>query len=289
MESLGNDLRHLSEESLRGMIDPRNLPRHVAMIMDGNGRWAAEKNLPRIEGHRRGIQSVREIITLSREIGIEILTLFAFSNENWQRPASEISQLMMFLEKYLKRELKTMMENRIRFRTIGQIDRLPASVIRRIRLVEEETEQNEAMTLVLALSYGGRAEVVDAVKRILEAFQQEKISIKDLDEERFSRYLYTDGIPDPDLMIRSSGEIRISNFLLWQIAYTELYFTKTYWPDFRRKDFLLALLDYQGRERRFGLVAEQVPLSAAGPKKRRFGFLGKRVSKDPCPGEGRES
>ncbi len=289
MESLGNDLRHLSEESLRGMIDPRNLPRHVAMIMDGNGRWAAEKNLPRIEGHRRGIQSVREIITLSREIGIEILTLFAFSNENWQRPASEISQLMMFLEKYLKRELKTMMENRIRFRTIGQIDRLPASVIRRIRLVEEETERNEAMTLVLALSYGGRAEVVDAVKRILEAFQQEKISIKDLDEERFSRYLYTDGIPDPDLMIRSSGEIRISNFLLWQIAYTELYFTKTYWPDFRRKDFLLALLDYQGRERRFGLVAGQVPLSAAGPKKRRFGFLGKRVSKDPCPGEGRES
>jgi len=258
MVSRTTDLENLDEEAVRAMLDPQNLPRHVAIIMDGNGRWAARKNLPRIAGHRSGIQSVREIVTFSRELGIETLTLFAFSNENWHRPSTEISQLMMLLERYLKQELKTMMKNEIRFRTIGQIERLPSSVVRMIRSVEEKTRQNQRMTLILALSYGGRAEVVDAVRRIMEEFQQEKISIKDLDEELFSHYLYTQEIPDPDLMIRTSGEVRISNFLLWQLAYTELYFTKTFWPDFRRKDFLLALLDYQGRERRFGLVREQV-------------------------------
>ncbi len=288
MVSRTRDLENLGEEALCAMLDPQNLPKHVAMIMDGNGRWAAQKNLPRIAGHRRGIQSVREIVTFSRELGIEALTLFAFSNENWHRPTTEISQLMMFLERYLKQELKTMMENEICFRTIGQIERLPASVVRMIRSVEEKTERNKKMTLILALSYGGRAEVVDAVRRIMEAFQEEKISIKDLDEELFSRYLYTQEIPDPDLMIRTSGEVRISNFLLWQLAYTELYFTKTFWPDFRRKDFLLALLDYQGRERRFGLVREQVSNSSSTRKERSPGSSGKRFLEDLKGGEERE-
>lgn len=282
------DSGQLSEEALSAMLDPQNIPKHVAIIMDGNGRWASCKNLPRIAGHRRGIQSVREIVTFSRKLGIETLTLFAFSNENWNRPAPEISQLMMLLERYLKQELKTMMENQIRFRTIGQIERLPSSVIRMIRSVEEKTEKNRKMTLILALSYGGRAEVVDAVRRIMEEFQEEKISIKDLDETLFSRYLYTQEIPDPDLMIRTSGEVRISNFLLWQLAYTELYFTKTFWPDFRRKDFLLALLDYQGRERRFGLVTEQVSNPSATRKGSSPGSSKNRLSEGLQGGEERE-
>lgn len=282
------DSEKLSEEALFAMLDPQNLPKHVAIIMDGNGRWAAQKNLPRIAGHRRGIQSVREIVTFSRKLGIEALTLFAFSNENWNRPAPEISQLMMLLERYLMQELKTMMENEIRFRTIGQIERLPSSVLRMIRSVEEKTEKNKRMTLILALSYGGRAEMVDAVRRMMEEFQEEKISIKDLDETLFSRYLYTQEIPDPDLMIRTSGEIRISNFLLWQLAYTELYFTKTFWPDFRRKDFLLALLDYQGRERRFGLVTEQVSHSGVPRKEGSPGTSVKRLLEDLQGGEERE-
>lgn len=256
MSSSMEKMENLDEKSLRALLDPQNLPRHIAVIMDGNGRWAARQHLPRIAGHREGIQSVREIITLSRELEIETLTLYAFSNENWNRPATEISQLMMLLERYLKKESKTMMDNEIRFRAIGQLERLPGSVLRSIQSVEEKTEKNKKMTLILALSYGGRTEVVDAIKKVVEAIQQEKISIKELDENRFSHYLYTTGIPDPDLMIRTSGEVRISNFFLWQLAYTELYFTKTLWPDFRRKDFLLALVDYQSRERRFGLVSD---------------------------------
>lgn len=251
------DLENSGEETLLSLLDRGNLPKHVAIIMDGNGRWAAQKHLPRIAGHRKGIQSVREIITFSRELGIETLTLYAFSSENWHRPAAEITQLMMLLERYLKKELKTMVANEIRFRAIGQIERLPASVIRSIRSVEEKTEKNKKMTLVLALSYGGQTEIVDGIKQVVEDLQREKISIKDLDEALFSTYLYTREIPDPDLMIRTSGEVRISNFFLWQLAYTELYFTKTLWPDFKRKDFLLALLDYQSRERRFGLVSER--------------------------------
>lgn len=255
------------ERTLLSLIDRKNLPKHVTIIMDGNGRWAAKRNLPRIEGHRRGIQSVREIITLARELEIEILTLYAFSNENWHRPATEISQLMLLLEKYLKKELDTMMAHEIRFRTVGQIERLPESVVRWIRSVEKRTEGNKKMTLVLALSYGGRTEIIDAVKKAVEDVRKERISVKDLDENLFSSYLYTKEIPDPDLMIRTSGEIRVSNFFLWQLAYTELYFTKTFWPDFKQKDFLLALLDYQSRERRFGLISERIPSTRGG----RFG------------------
>ncbi|MFQ5598104.1 MAG: isoprenyl transferase [Nitrospiria bacterium] len=244
------------ETVLLNQLDAKNLPKHVAIIMDGNGRWAAQRRLSRIYGHRQGIRSVREIITLARKIGIETLTLYAFSNENWNRPVKEINQLMILLEQYLNKELKTMMENGIRFQAIGQIDRLQSSVAKLIHSVEKKTKKNTEMTLVLALSYGGRTEIVDAAKRAFEEIRQEKLSLKDLDEDRFSTYLYSSDIPDPDLMIRTSGEVRISNFFLWQVAYTELYFTKTLWPDFRKKDFLLALLDYQGRERRFGLISE---------------------------------
>ncbi len=245
----------LSEKELLHAIDKANLPKHVAIIMDGNGRWAAQRHLPRISGHQRGIRSVREIITFAREIGIETLTLYAFSNENWNRPAKEITQLMILLERYLLKELSTLMKNGIRFRAIGQIDRLQTSVSKLIRSVEEETQENDQMTLVLALSYGGRTEIIDAVKQVCESVQKEKLALKDLDEECFASFLYSKDIPDPDLMIRTSGEVRISNFFLWQVAYTELYFTKTLWPDFRKKDFLQALLDYQGRERRFGHVS----------------------------------
>lgn len=236
-------------------LDRKNLPLHVAIIMDGNGRWAAQRHLPRIAGHRKGIQSVREIITFAREIGIKALTLYAFSNENWNRPAKEITQLMILLEQYLNKELETMMKNGIRFRAVGQIDRLQDSVSQLIHAVEEKTKDNSDMVLVLALSYGGRTEIVDAIKKVYQDLKAENLSLKDLDENRFSNYLYTKDIPDPDLMIRTSGEIRVSNFLLWQVAYTELYFTKTLWPDFRKKDFLMALHDYQGRERRFGGVS----------------------------------
>ncbi|MBI3805832.1 MAG: isoprenyl transferase [Nitrospirae bacterium] len=288
MVSRTKDLEQLGEKSLQALVDHQNLPEHVAIIMDGNGRWAAERYLPRIAGHRRGIQSVREIVTFSREIGIKVLTLFAFSNENWNRPSTEISQLMMLLERYLKQELKTMTENQIRFRAVGQIERLPGSVLRMIRSVEEKTAKHEKMTLILALSYGGRSEIVDAVRRVVEDVQQEKLSMKDLDEQTFSHYLHTQEVPDPDLMIRTSGEVRISNFLLWQLAYTELYFTQTYWPDFRRKDFLLALLDYQARERRFGLVKEQVANPNGAGKGGAPGFSGKSLSGEPTAGEERD-
>lgn len=242
------------EAALLSKLDQDKLPKHVAIIMDGNGRWAAQRHLPRISGHQRGIRSVREIITFAREIGVKHLCLYAFSNENWNRPLKEVTRLMILLERYLIKELETMMSNGIRFLAIGQIDRLQNSVSDLIKTVEEKTRHNTQMTLVLALSYGGRTEIVDAVKKIAVAIQKDQISVKDLDEALFSRYLYTQDLPDPDLMIRTSGEIRISNFFLWQVAYTELYFTKTLWPDFRKRDFLLALLDYQGRERRFGSV-----------------------------------
>jgi undecaprenyl diphosphate synthase len=225
--------------------------------MDGNGRWAEQRLLPRIAGHRAGIRSVKETVTFCREIGISALTIYAFSVENWKRPQAEIDELMTLLEEYLRRELMTLMENRIRFRTIGRIERLPASVTRWIEKVERETRDNDRMVLTIALSYGGRSEILDAVRRLLADVEAGKILAEDLDEKLFGNYLYTRDLPDPDLMIRTSGEARISNFLLWQSAYTELYFTPTLWPDFRKKDLLLALLDYQRRERRFGLVPER--------------------------------
>lgn len=252
------NLDHLSDEELLELMDRDHLPGHIAIIMDGNGRWARMRGLPRIAGHREGIKSVREIVTFCREIGIEVLTIYAFSAENWKRPELEVKALMMFLEEYLQRELKTLMDNNIRFMTIGQTDKLPGSVKKWIEKVEKKTEHNTSMILNIALSYGGRTEIVDAILRIMNDITNGAIKPENIDSKLFSNYLYTKDLPDPDLMIRTSGETRISNFLLWQIAYAELYFTRTLWPDFRRHDLLLAILDYQHRERRFGMIEEQI-------------------------------
>jgi undecaprenyl diphosphate synthase len=248
-----------SEEQLLELIDKDRLPKHVAIIMDGNGRWAEVRGLPRIAGHKEGIQSVQEVVETSMEVGIQALTIYAFSLENWQRPAEEIGELMSLLKFYLKKELPTLMKHGIRFRTIGRRHLLPESVRAQIADTEAATRENHRMTLVIALSYGGRSEIVDAVRKIIGEHDRTGLPAESIDDKTFSGFLDTAGLADPDLMIRTSGESRISNFLLWQLAYTELYFTKTLWPDFRRRDFLQALLDYQRRERRFGLVLEPSP------------------------------
>jgi len=250
----GKEFEGLDEERLIQMIDRAHLPKHLAIIMDGNGRWAAHRRLPRIAGHREGISAVRDIVSAASELGVPFLTLYAFSNENWARPMGEVSQLMRLLGVYLKRELNNLMANQVRLLAIGQIERLPAPIVNLLKSVEEQTKKNKGMTLLLALSYSGRADLIDAVRRLAGDLQKKTVSLDALSEELFSSYLDTKAVPDPDLMIRTSGEIRISNFFLWQLAYTELYFTPTLWPDFRRKELLMALLDYQSRERRFGQV-----------------------------------
>jgi len=237
------------EESLAKKIDFSRLPGHVAVIMDGNGRWAKERNLPRIEGHRAGSQSVREVVETSARLGLRVLTLYAFSRENWKRPKREVNALMRLLEDYLKREDKVLVENGFRLIVVGQKQGLPDTVRRQLDRVEALTRTNSRMTIGLALNYGGRAEIVDAARAIL---REGAIDPDRLDEDGFARYLYTAGLPDPDLLIRTSGEHRISNFLLWQIAYAEIWITPAYWPDFRKKHLLQAVLDYQKRERRFG-------------------------------------
>jgi len=237
------------EEDLVLRIDFDRLPRHVAVIMDGNGRWAKKRNLPRVEGHRAGSRSVREVVETSARLGIQYLTLYAFSKENWRRPRAEVRTLWKLLEDFLKREDKTLVKNRIRLRVIGQIEALPASAQRELDRVMELTKDNDRLTVIGALNYGGRAEIVEAVKKLVS---QNDLDIADLDEDMFSNYLDTAGIPDPDLLIRTSGELRISNFLLWQIAYAEIWITPLFWPDFKRKDLLQAIVDYQMRERRFG-------------------------------------
>lgn len=237
------------EEALVLQLDLSKMPRHVAVIMDGNGRWAQEKNLPRMEGHRAGTKSVQEVVEACARLGIKYLTLFAFSKENWKRPRREVATLWRLLEDYLKKEDKVLVKNKFRLIVIGQREDIPPSVKKELDRVEKLTERFHTMTIVLALNYGGRAEIVDGIKKIL---REKDISAEELDEDIFSRYLYTSGIPDPDLLIRTSGELRVSNFLLWQIAYSEIWITKEYWPDFRRKHFLQALVAYQKRERRFG-------------------------------------
>ncbi len=239
-------------------LNPDKLPQHVAIIMDGNGRWAKKRNLNRIAGHQKGIESVRDVVRTSRELGIKWLTLYAFSEENWRRPKYEIDTLMDLLNRYLKGELKEMLDNGIRLACIGQTEKLPQEVQRTLWQTIEKTAHNKDMTLILALSYGGRQEIVQAVKHMLEDIEKGKLTAKQITEERLSKYLYTGGIPYPDLLIRTSGEYRISNFLLWQMAYTELFITPTLWPDFRRERYLEALLDYQKRERRFGYTGEQI-------------------------------
>jgi undecaprenyl diphosphate synthase len=239
------------EESLVREIDVTRLPRHVAVIMDGNGRWAAQRGLSRIEGHRAGSDSVREIVEASARVGIRILTLFAFSKENWKRPKQEVSRLWSLLRDYIKKDGRVLLENNLRLVMIGQRNGIPRLVMREIERMERDTASNTRMTIVLALNYGGRAEIVDAVKAILK----DKTTDPDaLTEETFARYTYTSSFPDPDLLIRTSGEMRISNFLLWQVAYAEIWITPVLWPDFRKINLFQALLEYQKRERRFGDV-----------------------------------
>lgn len=254
-----SSLDHLSESELTAKLEPELLPKHVAVIMDGNGRWAELRGLPRIAGHREGINSVREMISQCLELGIQALTIYAFSQENWNRPTQEISSLMGLLEHYLSTERASLIEQQVRFRAIGRLELLPQSAQHWVRTTEQETAHLDKMVLTVALSYGGRAEIVDAVRALLIDVQSGAIEAEQVDEALIQRHLYTYPLSDPDLLIRTSGETRISNFLLWQLAYTELCFTPTLWPDFRRREFLLALLEYQKRERRFGRVLSAVP------------------------------
>lgn len=241
------------EQALLEKIDLRALPRHVALIMDGNGRWAKGRNLPRVEGHRAGIASVREIVETSARLELGVLTLYAFSVENWKRPRYEISTLMMLLKEYLRKELGTLMENNIRFVPIGRIEGLDPSVQRELRVAEEKTAANSGLLFQIALNYGGRAEIIDAVNRLIASRGH---SADPVTEENFAEYLYTAGVIDPDLLIRTSGEHRVSNFLLWQIAYAEIHVTKVLWPDFRRRHLYEAIIDFQSRERRYGGVEQ---------------------------------
>lgn len=239
-------------------IDPDNLPRHIAIIMDGNGRWAKQHALGRIRGHKKGAQAVRTTVTACREIGIAYLTLFAFSSENWGRPGEEVAALMDLLADYLEKETPTLQKQGIRLAAIGDIDKLYLPVRKKLLDVMKQTERNDKMVLNLALSYGSRDEIVAAVRKMVADQRDGKLKIDDIDKETLARYLFTASMPDPDLLIRTSGEYRISNFLLWQLAYTELYFTDVLWPDFKKSDLLAAIAVYQQRERRFGLTSEQI-------------------------------
>jgi undecaprenyl diphosphate synthase len=236
------------EEALARQVNFDRLPQHVAVIMDGNGRWAAQRHLPRVEGHRAGIESVRDVVESSARLGIRVLTLYAFSIENWKRPVAEVSTLMSLLKRYLRLELNTLLRNNIRFRVIGRAEDLAADIREELTAAERKTASNSGMLFNIALNYGGRAELVEAVKRMM----QEGVRAEEVDEQRISDFLYTAGQPDPDLLIRTSGEMRVSNFLLWQIAYAEIWVTDTLWPDFRKRDLLEAILAYQKRDRRYG-------------------------------------
>jgi undecaprenyl diphosphate synthase len=244
------------------------------MIMDGNGRWAKKRALNRIRGHREGVESVRDIVRACREIGIEFLTLYAFSTENWLRPALEVSALMRLLKEFLESELSEMMENGIRLTAIGDIGRLPEDVLNVLHEVMERTRENQGMVLNLALSYGGRDEIVRAAQNIAIQVKEGRLHPEEISKEVFSNYLDTHGMPEPDLLIRTSGEMRISNFLLWQIAYAEIFVTQTLWPEFRREELIRILHDYQDRERRFGMTGDQMRKSSTG------GEIKKRLQKD---------
>jgi undecaprenyl diphosphate synthase len=240
------------EEALVRQVNFARLPQHIAVIMDGNGRWAAQRHLPRVEGHRAGIDSVRDIVESSARLGIKVLTLYAFSVENWKRPVTEVSTLMSLLKRYLRLELNTLLKNNIRFRVIGREDELAPDVQGELKQAEAQTSQNAGMLFNIALNYGGRAEIVEAARRAIAS----RIDPADLDEQRFGDLLYTAGQPDPDLLIRTSGEMRVSNFLLWQIAYAEIWVNDTLWPDFRKQHLLEAILAYQKRDRRYGGIKQ---------------------------------
>ena len=233
-------------------LDKSRLPYHVAIIMDGNGRWAQERNHPRSVGHRTGMESLRTVVKLCSQLGIKILTVYAFSTENWKRPQEEVSVLMGLLYEYIKKELDELNREQVQVRVIGRLKELPARAQQEIKRAVELTANNNKLIFNIALNYGGRAEIVDAVRKLASLAIEGKIDPEEITEELMQQYLYTADLPDPDLLIRPAGEKRISNFLLWQIAYTEFYFTEVYWPDFREEDFLKALDAYQNRKRRFG-------------------------------------
>jgi undecaprenyl diphosphate synthase len=237
-------------------IDPERLPRHVAVVMDGNGRWAKKRGMQRVSGHKKGAEAVRKIVEASREIGIQWLTLYAFSEENWNRPEAEVQALMMLLNRFVKSELKSLQEQGIRLHSIGRINKLPEKTRKILLGAIEKTASNKDMVLTLALSYGGRQEIVDAIKKIVLYVENHKITASDISEQLVSDFLYSNEMPDPDLLIRTSGEYRVSNFLLWQIAYSEIYITPTLWPDFGKDEYLEAIGDFQKRERRFGTAPE---------------------------------
>ena len=236
------------DETLAREVNFDRLPAHIAVIMDGNGRWAAQRHLPRVEGHRAGIDSVRAVVEGSAQLGVQVLTLYAFSVENWKRPAAEVSTLMLLLKRYLRSELNTLLRNNIRFKVVGRVEELARDIQHELRDAEAKTATNTGMLFNIALNYGGRAEIVEAARRMVS----DGVAADAIDESRFASYLYTAGQPDPDLLIRTSGEMRVSNFLLWQIAYAEIWVTDVLWPDFRRKHLLQAVADYQKRERRYG-------------------------------------
>ena len=244
--------------SLKDQIDIAKLPSHLAIIMDGNGRWAKQKGMLRVFGHEKGTESVREVVEASAELGIKYLTLYAFSTENWKRPKKEVKTLMNLLVTSLKREIKTLQDNNIKLSAIGCLEDLPKKAYSELFEVIEKTKQNTRMTLTLALSYGSREELVNAIKELTNKVKNNIIYAESIDESIINKHLYTRNLPDVDLLIRTSGEQRISNFLLWQIAYAELYFTNTLWPDFRKRDLYKALINYQNRERRFGKTSEQL-------------------------------
>ena len=245
------------EELLFQQIDLDRIPQHVAIIMDGNGRWAQKRRLPRVAGHRAGIQSVREAVETAARLRMKVLTLYAFSVENWKRPAAEVSTLMGLLKEFLKKELKTLLKNDIRFETLGRTVELDPTIQEELQIAKDKTAKNPGLLFNVALNYGGRAELVDAFKFLLQKQLDANGNRSEITEEAISNSLYTAGLPDPDLLIRTSGELRISNFLLWQIAYSEIWVTNTLWPDFRKKDFFEAIIAYQKRERRYGGLSTQ--------------------------------
>jgi len=240
------------------VIDPVRIPRHVAIIMDGNGRWAQQRHQPRLFGHKAGVESVRAVVETARTIGVDILTLYAFSSENWKRPVSEVSGLMSFLKTYVQAELSRMLQNDIRLTCIGEVDRLPVDVREVLEHAQRETALNKKLVLNLALSYGARSELTRAMRKIAMACTAGTLTVDEISEELISAYLDTAGMVDPDLLIRTGGEARLSNFLLWQASYSEIYFTDVMWPDFRAEALLKAIADFQQRERRFGRISAQL-------------------------------
>jgi len=242
------------EKLKNAILKKGNLPVHIAIIMDGNGRWAKRRGLPRIAGHKAGVKAVKRVVEAAGELGISVLTLYTFSHENWKRPREEVSAIMKLLYETTKREINELDKNNVKLITTGRIEELSPQRRDILEKAKEQTKDNTGLILNLALNYGGRTEILDAVKQIAQEVKQGKLDINDLNEENFAKYLYTNGLPDPDLLIRTSGEKRISNFLLWQTSYTELYITDVLWPNFTAKDFYEAIWDYQNRERRFGRV-----------------------------------